>query len=187
PKTRVGDVGTGRPFPNVAEHLTQPGFVVVLYRSAVGAGMERVAIGKIARHRHALRGDLPLRLARQPLPRPFGERVGFKKTDVADGLDRVQSGAAGQRKDRPLAVFPGPIVRRLPALLAHRRPAVRKPEFRPFVAAGLDEVEIFATASRPRSEAERLEPHLVPGHLVVEGESRPAMPDLHKPARELDP
>src|SRR5207244_4459171 len=122
---------------------------------------------------------LPLGFARQPLAGPFGEGVGFKKTDVADGFDGVQSAASGQGKDRPLAAVAAPIKRRLPTLLANGCPAIRKPEFGVLVPAGLDKAEILAAADRPCRETERFEPHLVARRLVVERKGGATMPDLY--------
>ena len=144
-------------------------------------------VGKVAGHRNTHGGDLPLGFARQSLAGPFREGVGFKKTDVADGFDRVQSTASGQGKDGPLAAVAAPIERRLPTLLANRCPAIRKPEFRALVTAGLDEAEILGAADRARREAEWFEPHLVSWGLVVEGKGLAVVPYLDEPTRELDP
>src|SRR5207244_6688171 len=119
-------------------------------------------------------GDLPLRLGRQAFSGPFGKSVGFVKADMAEGLSRVQPAAAGQGKDRPFAAFPMPIERRLPALLANGRPAVRKPELGPLVPTALDEAEILAAADRARREAEWFEPDLVAGGGVVVAGTRGA-------------
>src|SRR6516162_169415 len=145
------------------------------------------AVSEIAGDRRALSGDLPLCLVRQPFAGPFGESVGLVKADMANRLAGVQPAAARQREDRPLPVFATPIERRVPTLLANRRPAIRQPEFRPAVGTILDETEKFATGHRPRREAERFDPNLVTGRLVVEGEIRPLVSDLFEPTVKVDP
>src|SRR6266436_3780051 len=187
PKAGIGNVRTRRPLPYVAEHLPQSRLINERPRQWVGARVKLAGVRKVAGYRKTRGGDLPLGFARQPLAGPFGEGVSFEKTDVADRLERVQSAASGQSEDGPLAAVAAPIERRLPALLANRGPAIRKPEFRPLVAAGLDETEILGAADRPYREAERFEPHFVARGLVVERKGRAVVSDLDEPARELDP
>src|SRR5215469_4643384 len=136
------------------------------------------AVGKIAGHRHILGGYFPLCFTWQAFPGPFGKRIGLVKTDVTDGLGRVQPAAACERKDRPFVVVSVPVKRRFPALLVKHRPAVRKPELRLLVAAGLYEAEVLATTDRPGGQAERLKPDLVPRRLIIEGKRRSAVADL---------
>src|SRR5439155_3756977 len=186
-KARVGNVGARRPLPHVAEHLPASGLIHGRGGRWVHARVKLAGVRKVAGHPETRGGDLPLGFARQSLAGTFREGVGFKKTDVADRFDQVQSTASGQGKNGPLAVLAAPIERGLPALLANRSPAVRKPEFRPLVAAGLDEAEILGAADRPCREAEGFEPNLVTRGLVVERKGRAAMPDLDEPARKLDP
>src|SRR5215469_5565211 len=99
--------------------------------------MKLAYVSEIAAHLQTFGGDFPLRFRWQALPGPFGERIGLVKADVADGFGRVQPAAPGQRKNRPLTVFAGPIKWRLPALLAGHPPAIRKPELGFLIAAGL--------------------------------------------------
>src|ERR1700730_18375682 len=106
---------------------------------------------------------------------------------MADRLGRGDRGFAPQGEDPPRPVLMAPVERCLPALLLHRRPALRQPEFRPAIAALGDEFEIVAATDRVRGEAELIEPDLVARPLVVECESRTAMADLVEPAGELDP
>src|SRR5207249_5011130 len=121
-------------------------------------------------------------LGRQPLVGPAGEGVGLVEADMVDRLGRVDRAIAQQREDSPRAVLAAPVERRLPALLLHRRPALRQPEFRPAIAALGDEFEEVAATHRVRGEAERLEPNLVARSLIVERETRAGMADLVEPA-----
>src|SRR4051794_12913437 len=61
----IGHVGTGRPFPDIAEHLGKP---LVLRRRT---RMERAVFEHVAGGADVARRDLPLALARQPLARPL--------------------------------------------------------------------------------------------------------------------
>src|SRR5204863_3968964 len=94
-KAGIGNVGTRRPLPYVAEHLPQRRLINKRRRYWVGARMKLPAVRKVAGHPETRGGDLPLGFARQPLAGPLREGIGFEKTDVADGFDRVQSAASG--------------------------------------------------------------------------------------------
>src|SRR5439155_12732894 len=149
--------------------------------------MEMAAVTEIAGERELARRDFPFGLGRQALARPAGEGVGLVEADMAERFGRVDRALARQGEDAPLAVIAMPVERRLPALLLHRRPALRQPEFRPTIAALGDEFEIVSATDRLGGEAERLEPDLVARPLIVECETRAGMADLIEPAVEFDP
>ena len=67
------------------------------------------------------------------------------------------------------------------------RPAVRQPELGPLVPTCLNKAKVVAAGDGPRRKAERFEPDLVPGALVVECETGSRVPDLIEAAGEVDP
>src|SRR6202040_3008390 len=95
---------------------------------------------------------------------------------------------AGQRKDAlapPIVLEP--IERRLPILLLHARPAIRKPEFRTAIAAIGDESLIFAIAHRTRRDAEGAQQDLMARAFIVEGKALAVMADQRQPPRMFQP
>src|SRR6266850_1851796 len=98
------------------------------------------AVREVAVKRRVAGGNLPFRFGRQAFFGPAREGVGLVEADVADRLGGIDRALAGQREDQPLAILAAPVERRLPALLLHRAPALRQPEFGPLVAALGDEI-----------------------------------------------
>ncbi len=92
-----------------------------------------------------------------------------------------------EREGVPAALPPLPVERRLPAARLHQVPPGGKPELRPLVAAILDEADEVPVRHRVRGDLERLQPHAMARHLVVEPEAAAIMADVVKPAGEGDP
>src|SRR5690348_16729323 len=104
---------------------------------------------------------------------------------MTHGLVGIERTAPGEGEDGPMTVLGAPVERRRPAGLLHGRPAFREPEFRPAVAARLDEGEILAIRGEPRGETKIVEPDLVPWAFIVEGKARAAIPDLAQALAEF--
>src|SRR6185312_5829586 len=176
------DVGAGRPFPDVADHLHQA-------LAGCGCGMEVAVIEHVAvaAERNVSRRQLPLLFARQPLAGPL--RVGCRlvEADMAYRLRRPPRPQAGEREHAVLV----PIQRRLPVALLHEVPAGRQPELGPAVAAIVDESLVFAGRDEAGRQRERIDPRAMTRALVVEGEaatgSWAGMAGLDQAALEVDP
>src|SRR5262249_62014214 len=108
-KPRRGDMGPGCPSPHPAEPRAQHRLRAGGWGRPAGTRVKRAAVAKIAAHRHILGGYFPLRFTWQAFPGPFGKRIGLVKTDVTDGLGRVQPAAACERKGRPFVVVSVPV------------------------------------------------------------------------------
>src|SRR5262245_18508810 len=121
----IGDIGTGGPFPYLADAVEQRG------------------------------GNLPLLLAQQALARPFGESRRFVGADMADRLVGIDILHAFQGEDLAIPAGLFPVQGPGPAALAYAIPTRRQPELGPPVAAILDEGEILRARDRPRGNGKR--------------------------------
>lgn len=93
---------------------------------------------------------------------------------MADRFVGIDGTASMQGEDLPVpvaAVAARPVERGLPAFALHGGPAVGEPQFRPRIAAVIDEGEVVAVADRPGGEAVGMQQHRMLRHLVVEGEA----------------
>src|SRR5215469_8367740 len=105
-KARIRDIRTSRPFPNIAEHLSQRAAGAPF---VVGVGVKMAAVSEIPGYRYTFGCNLPLGFGRQPLADPFGVSVGLEKTDMANRFGEVEPTQAAECKDRPDAVLTAPI------------------------------------------------------------------------------
>ena len=111
---------------------------------------------------------LPLRLRRQPPPRPAGVRVGFVPAHVQHGLLRPDLLGHAEHRPDPLRPVPAPVQRggqpgALPVI-----PAGLSPPARVVVSAVRDELGVRAAGHRGGVEEERRHVHGVRGPLVVQ-------------------
>ena len=114
--------------------------------------MKRFGFGEIAVDVDVGHGAFPFKFGGQARAAPIGKGVGFDITDVGDRFVRIDWSKTGQRIIPPFAVAFHPVKRRWPALLVHRHPAERQPEFRAGVAVVFDERDVFAVGDRPGGE-----------------------------------
>src|SRR5579864_3543373 len=103
-----------------------------------------------------------------------------------DGLGQVETLLTRQRKNAPIVTITPPIERGLPAMLLHRCPTVREPEFGLGIAARRGELGEFAACDRTVRETKRIHPDAVARTLIVKGEICALMADLNEPTGELD-
>src|SRR5262245_39914177 len=120
--------------------------------------MQEVRVQQIAVRLLLGGGVLPLLLERQARPLPARVRVGLVVADVAPRRGGCERACTVGREDAPalavtLAVAP-PVRRRLPAEPRERVPTVREPVLGVAIAAGLDELEVFAAGDGRARELE---------------------------------
>ena len=161
-KSRIGGVGAGRPLPDLARQV----------REGRRIGSRRL---------------LPLRLGRQPSPRPPRKGVGLIEADMANRSRRIDGAPPGQGHDAPARRLFTPVERRGPALRLHPRPPVRQPELGAPIAAVVNELDPVGIGRQIGGQGKGLQPDSVRGPLVVEGEAVVARADLRQPALERDP
>ena len=177
-ETWIGAVGACRPFPNIAKDL---GEAIV----EGGRGVQSTAVAEVARHLLWRRCGFPLRLRRQPRPRPSGEGVGFEEADVADRGVAIDGTAPLEPVLEPLTVLLVPVQGRAPTALSRRSPAFGQPKRRIPIAPVFHECQILAARDGSIRKRKLRQPHLVPGRFVVERESFPAArADFHQAARD---
>jgi hypothetical protein len=184
-EARIGEIGAHRPFPDIAEHLPQPGLSPVARRTRADGAcfVELVAAGGVA----ASRRRLPFPLGRQPRARPAGKSVGLIMADLAcrrGGVDRMQT---IQREGGPVRTVMTPVERGLDAVRVHPVPAVRQPQLRPAIAAVVHEGSPLAVGDGPVGERVGVKQHRMARPLAIEGEVAAIMADLDDPARPLHP
>ncbi len=124
-----------------------------------------------------LGGALPLVLGRQAHPRPAREGVRLVVAHVRHRFVRVDRTRSGERIERPRAVSPLPVERRVPPGRLTLPPAVGEPELGPFVPAVFHEGEILPARHGSIAEREGALEAPVPRSLVVEGEAATVVSD----------
>src|SRR5262249_38722404 len=143
------------PLPDVADHLpTADGAVAGRQRAhvdgAAGAVVQVRALGRrrriapgestlASRRRIERRRELPLRLGRQPPPRPATERLGLVPVDVHDRVPRLERLAQIEPSLEPPPSVLMPEQRMLRALTATPIPAASAPAFATPIAVVVDE------------------------------------------------
>ena len=97
------------------------------------------------------RRTFPFKFGRQPRAAPVRKSVGFEITDVRDRFVWIDRAKSGESEIPPFAVALHPVKRRLPPPVAVRSPSssLTKARIPDAIAAGLDELEIFAVGDRP--------------------------------------
>src|SRR5208337_1068411 len=193
-KTRIAQVGATSPHPAVPIPLRG---VLVLVLSAVPVldeifsrdrhqipGIKQVSFHQLVFHR-----GLPLKLRRQPLPRPSRVGVGLVETYLAHRRRRqlLQRPLPMQGKNSPftlpsVASLSAPIKRSAPAILLHRIPPRRKPELRPAIATINHELCILAARHQPVRQRIRLQPHAMARQLIIKTEPAARVARLPQPA-----
>src|SRR6516165_5662713 len=116
PESRVRNVWTRRPLPNISKHLLNA-------LSFGWLGMKNRVLEKSTVRWHSHRRDLPFLFARKPCPPPSSISIGFEVADMANGLGRIDSFHFPVRKQPPLAVVLFPVERGHPTLSIDRVPA----------------------------------------------------------------
>ena len=149
--------------------------------------MEDAAVLEVAGDRRARGGVLPLLFGGQARVAPARVGVGLEVADVGDGRVRVERQQAAQRLRVPDAVALLPVQRRLPAALPHGTPALRQPETRGVVAAGIHEREVLPVDHRPIGEPIRAQVNGVARALVVERKAVAFVADAVQAAGLLAP
>src|SRR5690606_32990850 len=102
----------------------------------------------------------------------------LEKTDMTYGLARVDGSNSSQGELPPAALLPGPVQRRLPAVLLHRLPTERQPQFGALIATRLHEFQVFAAGHQSRGQSMGGAKNLMPWQLVIEPEWRGCRLDL---------
>ena len=194
----VARVGTGGPFPDVAEYLLEAGsgggwggvevggFEEVglccdggswrMKRFQGGMGEEFwVRAILLEEGSDAVGGVLPFELGGEAGVGPAGEGVGFEEAEVADGGfgEVVEGVEAVHGVDLPAglgAAVAAPVEGGLPAVLAEGGPAFGEPELGAVVGVVVEEGEVFSAGDEARGERKGGEVDLVAGGFVVEGE-----------------
>src|ERR1700739_1276951 len=126
-KSRITEIGARCPLPAVSPKLAR-----VLTRILRRGWRQPLRIQEIAMHRISFRCHFPLQLRWQPLAGPARVSVGFKVADMAHRrtLNFLQWNLAAEGGQRPALAFRVPVTRCAPAVLLHRIPSRRQPEFR---------------------------------------------------------
>ncbi len=149
--------------------------------------MQISRLTQIATHRFVSGDGLPFIFAWQAFPGPARVGVGLVETHVAHRFVFVERAHAGEREQPPVAVGIFPVKRCLPGFFAHAAPAIREPEFRTLITAGLDELEVLAVRDQPRSQRIRCQQHAMARAFVIETKAGAVMPDFLHAARLFDP
>ncbi|MNE80892.1 hypothetical protein D3C80_1775020 [compost metagenome] len=100
-EARVGAVGAGGPFPDIAEHLLRHLRIV-----RCGDRLQVVVVDEVALQRKLRCRHLPFRFRGQPCVGPAGVGVGLVEAQVADRCVEVQRARAAEGQLVPVVVLP---------------------------------------------------------------------------------